>query len=438
MFDKLVEEKFLEPIDLYYAEMHHPNDENLKALLTAVMQSARQGHLCLDLEEIDGPADWVLAVKEGATHNFPGLVYDEKRVYLNKNYLFETEILQELKRLLGPSPLPKACPNLSDEQLAAFHLVRSENISIIEGGPGTGKTYLTTELVKSFGPSAQIILTAPTGKATHRLKKNNPHAICKTVHSLLGMQEKTYISADLIVVDEASMLDVKMLRLLLKSVPTGQRLVFLGDGNQLPPVESGSLFNDLIDLIPTAHLTLSLRSDRKEILDLASSILQGISPTPHGLLSYELIKNFSGTILTPLREGPWGVKTLNKLLEGSQEQTPIIITRNDPETGLSNGDTGLLISPQMAQFDDQLFPISKLPNFELAYALSIHKSQGSEFDHVMVLAPPGTEVFGREILYTAVTRARDSVVLLGDPEVIAKTIQTASTKRSGIQERFKP
>ena len=437
MYEKLIAEGFLEPIDLYYADMHHPNDENGKALLTAVMQSARQGHLCLDLENIEGPAEWIVAVKMGATQSFPQLVYDEKRVYLEKNYLFETEILQELKRLIGPSHLSKIDANLTDEQQAAFDLVRSENISIIEGGPGTGKTYLTTELVKSFGPSAQIILAAPTGKATYRLKKNNPHAICKTVHSLLGMKEKTFIQADLIVVDEASMLDVKMLRQLLKSVPTGQRLVFLGDGNQLPPIESGSLFNDLIDLIPTAHLTNSLRSDRKEILDLASSILQGIPPTPHGPLSYESIKNFSVTILTPLRDGPLGVKTLNALLEGSQEQTPIMITRNDPQTGLSNGDTGLLISPNMAQFDDKIFPISELPPFESAYALSIHKSQGSEFDHVMVLAPPGTEVFGREILYTAVTRARQSVVLLGDTEVIKKTIQTTSTKRSGINQRFK-
>ncbi len=203
MFEKLVVEGFLEPIDLYYAEMLKPSNENGKALLTAVMQSARQGHLCLDLENMDGTADWVAAVKQGATHHFPGLVYDEKRVYLESNFLFETEILQELKRVMAPAPLSKVSANLTEQQQAAFDLVRSENISIIEGGPGTGKTYLTTELVKSFGPSAQIILTAPTGKATHRLKRNNPNAVCKTIHSLLGVKEKTYVQADLIVVDEA-------------------------------------------------------------------------------------------------------------------------------------------------------------------------------------------------------------------------------------------
>jgi len=214
----------------------------------------------------------------------------------------------------------------------------------------------------------------------------------------------------------------------------------LGDGNQLPPVESGSIFNDLIDVVPTAHLTKSLRSNQKEILDLAASILKGIAPTSqtfHGPLSHELIKKHgSATILTPLREGPWGVKTLNQMLHGTKKETPIIITRNDTATGLSNGDMGVLISPTQALFDGKQFPVSVLPSYELAYALSIHKSQGSEFDHVVVLAPPGTELFGREMLYTAVTRARKSVVLLGSAEVIAKTVQNSSCRRSGIKKKF--
>ena len=90
----------------------------------------------------------------------------------------------------------------------------------------------------------------------------------------------------------------------------------------------------------------------------------------------------------------------------------------------------------MAQFENRQIPIAALPPYEPAYALSIHKSQGSEFDHIVVLAPPGTEVFGREILYTAVTRARQSVTLLGDAEVIAKTVSASSCRRSGIKTRW--
>jgi exodeoxyribonuclease V alpha subunit len=208
----------------------------------------------------------------------------------------------------------------------------------------------------------------------------------------------------------------------------------LGDGNQLPPIESGSLFNDLIDLVPTAHLTKCLRSDRKEILDLASSILEGKTPSPHGPLSIDF--NQSAMILTPLREGPWGVKALNQLLKGSRKETPIIITRNDTETGLSNGDMGLLISATEALIEGRRFSISALPAYELAFALSIHKSQGSEFDDVVVLVPPGSEQFGREVLYTAVTRARRSVTLLGDPDTIAKTVQHTCSRKSGIRTRL--
>lgn len=432
MLDTLLKEKFLEPIDLYFADLHHPPDEDTRAYLAAVMQSARRGEFCLDLRTIHEPAEWAQAVKSGAAKQFysPYLVVKDHLVYLEKNYRYEKEVMEELKKRVGSAPLPMVKADLTAAQQAAFNLVRSENVSIIEGGPGTGKTHLVTELVKSFGAEARVILTAPTGKAASRMKERNPQAVCGTLHSILGIkssrqlaEHRTYIQADLIVVDEASMVDLKMMRALLKSLPTHQRIVFLGDGNQLPPVESASLFKELVDVIPTAHLTESLRSDRKEILEMAASILRGIPPVPHAPLSYELIKQYSSaTILTPLREGPWGVKKLNQILHGTRKEVPIIVTRNDSETALSNGDMGILVSSSQALIHGKLFPLSALPSYELAYALSIHKSQGSEFDHVVVLAPPGTEVFGRAVLYTAVTRAKKSVTLLGDAEVLAKTV----------------
>lgn len=238
---------------------------------------------------------------------------------------------------------------------------------------------------------------------------------------------------------------------LLKTLQAGQRIVFLGDGHQLPPVESGSLFNDLIDLIPTAHLRTCHRSDRREILELAQSILEGRPPVPTAPLSKEKIIEFarrqegSRAILTPLREGPWGVKELNQIIDAAlkvrgERTIPIIITRNDPETGLSNGDTGILITsserPLYALIDSRRFSPAELPPYEMAYALSIHKSQGSEFDHVLVLAPEGTETFGCEVLYTAATRARESITLYGEQEVVAQTVLRSSCKRSGLKKRF--
>lgn len=463
MIETLLEEGFLEPLDLFFAEMHQPQNIAEKAFLAAVMQAARDGHICLDLDAIPAPEgpfkeEWKKKVLEGSSLLSPYLKIESTSVYLEKNYRYETDVLAELKRLAGSSPLLQIETQLSEEQQAALNLVRSEKISIIAGGPGTGKTYLTTELVKSFGPASRIILTAPTGKAAARLKERNHHAHCSTLHALLGITSNgeplslnPFLQADLIVVDEASMLDAKMMRLLLKSLPSGQRLVFLGDPHQLPPVESGSLFSDLIGLLPTAFLKKCHRSDRKEILALAQQITEGKPPTPNGPLVFETVQEFvqRGAILTPLREGPWGVKELNLKIDRhfhtrGERAIPIMITRSDAELGLFNGEMGLLITfnekPKVARFEIggevKEFSPAALPAHELAYVLSVHKSQGSEFDHVLAIVPPGTEQFGKELLYTAVTRAKQSVAIIGDQEVIAQTIQHSSYRQSGIKKRW--
>jgi exodeoxyribonuclease V alpha subunit len=230
----MFEQDFLEPIDLYFADS---KDQDVRALQAAVMHSARLGHLCMDLKAVNGSDEWIQAVKSGAAKNVssPYITTENNLIYLTINHRLETDVISELKRLIGPSPLPKMKAELTDEQQAAFDLVRSENLSIIEGGPGTGKTYLVSELVKSFGKDTRIILTAPTGKAAARMKEKNPQALCGTLHAILGIkssknlaEHRAFIQAELIVVDEASMIDVKMLRTLLRSLPTGQRIVFFG------------------------------------------------------------------------------------------------------------------------------------------------------------------------------------------------------------------
>jgi exodeoxyribonuclease V alpha subunit len=427
----------MNPLDLYFANLHKDATEEERALLAAIMASAREGHLCFDLDHWSG----IQAVTS------PYLHQEGRLIYLRRNFACENEIATLLKKLIGPMQPPAySTEGLTEEQAQAVHLALSNTISIIEGGPGTGKTHLTSAIVKAVGKD--VVLAAPTGKAAARLKKYNPEFHCSTLHALLGLpkHEKTsYIRANLIVVDESSMVDARLLAHFLRSLRAGQRVVFLGDGHQLPPIESGSLFTDLIDWVPTAHLSKCLRSDRKDILQLAQDILAGKIVEPHEPLSEDKILAAKETmILTPLREGPWGVEALNQLIfseikkpDGEIWSIPILITKTDYEAQLYNGELGTLwrtnVKPLYAEFDGRKIPASRLPPYELAFVLSVHKSQGSEFDHVMVLVPPGSENFGREVLYTAVTRARHSVTLCGDMETIEKTVTRSSQRTSGVR-----
>ncbi|HEX2580088.1 MAG TPA: AAA family ATPase [Rhabdochlamydiaceae bacterium] len=451
MVDELTE------LDLFFADLHAKNPSE-KAFLAALMALSREGHLCLDLDHLPFPD---AAVIEGAkTASSPYVRRLGNLFYLERNYADETRILNQLKQLsFKVKPLDYASPpGLTAEQQNALTVALSNTLSIIEGGPGTGKTFLTSHLVKAIGLSAQVILAAPTGKAAARLKVFNPEATCGTLHSILGIKSQrqlargnSYVKADLIIIDESSMIDAKLMAFFLGSLEVGQRVVFLGDGNQLPPVESGSLFTDLVDLLPTAHLSQCLRSDRIEVLQLARDVLAGTTIAPHEKLSKEFIlqkaqEGFS--ILSPIREGPFGVNQLNQEIfqffyhrMGQLLAVPILITRTDYEAGLYNGEVGMLWRTKekslYAVFGERKIAASALPPHELGYVLSVHKSQGSEFDHVLALVPPGSETFGREVLYTAVTRARQSVILCGDQETINATVGRSSQRRSGLKIRWK-
>jgi exodeoxyribonuclease V alpha subunit len=239
-----------------------------------------------------------------------------------------------------------------------------------------------------------------------------------------------------------------------------------------------------------------LRAEQKELIDLGQSInngdikstlsiLNGSNSVIHSLpfcsnlqnlLEYakpffteilegsshpqNLIQAFSRfRILSPLRKGAFGVDELNKMFNlffsKKFSAAPIMLTSNDYRLNLINGEIGILIrsngnfdSEDFQEGDVVFFPSQKegepfrkipallLPKYEYAYALSVHKSQGSEFDHVLLLLPPGSEVFGREVLYTAVTRARKRLDIWGDEEIIQKTLEKQSIRLSGLKEKI--
>lgn len=488
----LVEKKHLLYLDYFFAEKIHPlGNENEAALLALLMAFSRAGHLCMKVDAAKISTlikDPLLAsqlekkIKEASeTFDVKGIVRNGKDCfYLQKNWFLESSVCTEIKRLLSYSTKSKEqeySPLLTAEQKKAVENALHFPLSMITGGPGTGKSFTALQIVAAFPKSCRVILTAPTGKAaSHLLKKCTGERIKGgTLHAIL--KEAEPLEADLVIADECSMIDAALFSRLLSSIKEGTHLVLMGDPDQLPAVEGGSFFADLVDAkqqgypLPCTYLTECLRSDQKNILNLALAIRAG-KPCMSSALYFdekevshffplpsfskpdpqELLKKMDTfRILSTLRKGPFGVDTLNQkiveciLAEKKPDQycpIPILITKNDKRTGLFNGEMGILImtpsqEEEYAFFDDgRIFPAFLLPSYEYAYCLSVHKSQGSEYDKVLLLIPEGSDFFGKEALYTAVTRAKKSIEIRGSQDLIRSTLQQSSRKASGLTGRL--
>lgn len=429
---RLVEQGVLLAIDLAYAATQTDSEEEATTHAT-LLSLVRQGHLCLPKYEY-----------------------------------YEEQIVTHIKRLLSTTVLKKSVStlaHLTEEQNKALENVLTHPLSLITGGPGTGKTFTAAQIVKAL--QTTTILTAPTGKAASHLESQIDHPVRSgTLHSLLGVRgpldyfkEITPLDAELVIVDECSMIDPLLFGRLLASIGPGTRIVLMGDSNQLPAVEGGSVFADLIKsaVIPTTALTKCMRSDRHEILNLATAILNGTTEDIRNIdlgftegnieVIYQKLwqhvkeKDFDKfRILSTLRKGPLGVDALNAYLyekfSKQAAQFPIMIKRNDSRTGLSNGETGILDGKEALFSGDRRFALAELPPYDYAYCISVHKSQGSEYEHVLFLVPDGSEAFGKEVLYTAVTRAKISLEIDGNPAQISAAMSRTSGKTSGICQKL--
>jgi exodeoxyribonuclease V alpha subunit len=539
------------PLDLLFAErmLKKQSDvcEEHVAFLALLLALSRQGHLALPLQDIDCILRMLPAAKacdvsplaemaRQAVLTLPLLdcIYVQNGIfYLQKNGMCESSIAHQILRLLNrpgtmiETNLALVEPLLNKEQKEAVRKALEYPLSLLSGGPGTGKTYTAVQLIKTFlesYPKARVILTAPTGKAVaqldaylKRLFENEARMRSGTLHALLGVKrERDFdrsplpLFADLVLVDECSMIDARLFERLLSSIRGNTHLILIGDPDQLPPVEAGSIFGDLVALtrtnfpLPCTELKECLRSDRAELMHFARAIRKGDAAdvrqtlTEHGEQSIkwidlpsqaqqrvysflwnslamrfspflfkeegqaeDLLRHLDAfRLLSCIRQGPFGVDAINqffaqKFLQAAQAHPsalwwalPILITHNDYALELFNGDTGVLLrklcSKETHPEDHALFydrkqkdrirriPAIGLPKFEWSYCLSVHKSQGSEYDEVFILIPNGSEFFGREILYTAVTRARHSVSCAGSLDVIEKTVQNSARKISGL------
>lgn len=438
-----------------FAESVAPEgDPRTRELLASVVAAAREGHLCIPCSEFPMSCDAV--------------VYDDGALYLRRLWQLQCEVVEGVKGLLQGKPQHPVDERLLEsthllpEQLAAVRRVATSRLTLICGGPGTGKTFTIAHLITLFRqqhPGLEVILAAPTGKAARNLSKGVDGRLeAHTLHSLLGLRpgrkpgRAEPVAADLVVVDEASMIDVQLMALLLQSIRPGASLVLIGDPYQLPSVEAGSVFHDLCEALPhrVVALTRCLRAERAELVTLAERLRLGDCGFPlEPLNTLPLWDLYPGwTVLTPLQKGPFGVEVLNaKLLvhhkqnRGFPMEVPISITRNTPRLGLSNGDTGVWVRHEdprndYALFGSQQIPYLLLPPHQLAFASSIHKSQGSEYERVAVVLPSGAEHFCRRLLYTAVTRAKREVRLFGDPAVLEAILSRPTTRHSRIQQKL--
>jgi exodeoxyribonuclease V alpha subunit len=592
--DELLERSAIDSFDLHFARSIAAVAKDGRAevllALALVSREVRNGHVCIDLArtgdleaELGGalpdPERWQSILEKSPAVSDPSgrapLVLSDGRLYLERFYEYEARLAAKLRakrdartevdeRVLAEG-LARLFPEASDQRAAAEGAVRKELV-VVTGGPGTGKTSTVVKLVALLleqahaagKPDLRIDLLAPTGKAAARLGQAIGSALAslpvservraaiptqgQTIHRRLGVSrsQKTRfrhhagapLGTDVVVVDEASMIDLSLATHLVDALAPRARLVLLGDKDQLASVEAGSVLADLAEPIVAAPPVRRARkvSRNQLALDFGDAVAEASSGSRAdsvielrtsyryaresgiGLLAQavnagdedralsiltdarfadvalhsrrtarldtalgELVVARYGEYLSAAdprerlarfdrfrvlcahRQGPRGAEETNRDIESLlasrrliapaaiYDGKPVLVTRNDYGVGLFNGDVGIVgegdgrlrawfMTPQA-----ELHPVSipRLPAHELVYAMTVHKSQGSEFDEVLVVLPEApSPIVTRELLYTAITRARSRILIDGDPAVVRHAIRHRVERRSGLRDRL--
>jgi len=398
---------------------------------------------------------------------------------------------------------------LAPEQEAAVRLALTERVAVLTGGPGCGKSYTVRAVVTlALAKQAKILLAAPTGRAAKRLGEL-AGLEAATLHRLLQLRpggdaafDRDHpLDADLVVVDEASMLDVLLANKLVKAIPPGAHLLFVGDVDQLPSVGAGEVLRDLLgaNRLPRVRLTHIFRQAQQSgVVTNAHRINAGQHPITHGLADFFLFAEDDADrvadlvvdivanrlprrfgldprqeiqVLCPMHRGPAGAGVLNERLqaaltparEGLAERRfggrvyrvgdKVMQLRNNYDKGTAgvfNGSVGQVtaisledqeLRVRLDEDEEVGYGFDELDELTHAYAVSIHRSQGSEYPCVVVpVTTSAWLMLKRNLLYTAVTRAKRIVVLVGSRRALAKAVRTpgAGRRYTALTERLRP
>lgn len=539
-------------------------------------------------------ADWVKRLRASPVIGNPGerrpLILDDcERLYLYRYWQYEQDLIaaitprtdtderatESLKTGLLQNAFDRLFPVTDksegiDWQKVAVLVALIKPFCVITGGPGTGKTHTVAKILALLIEQARdtrfkAVLVAPTGKAAAKLGESMKTVVktlacsppvkeripvdAQTIHRLLipipgtpffRYDKSNPLPVDLVIVDEASMIDLALLSKLTTALPDRARLVLIGDKDQLASVEAGAVLGDICDRGSRHRFSAAFRQLARQVIDvrlgdsgsekssgiqdcivnlvrsyrfddlggigalsravnrgdaegalklmksgddssiawrpvsttrdlhqsLSVRIVQGYRDylsTSDALLALEQFSRFR--VLCAVNRGPWGIEALNRMTEAVLRRKglitsgdnryhgrwyvgrPILVTANDYGLGLFNGDIGLTApataddkAPLVVNFPDtggnvRGIPVARLSKIETVYAMTIHKSQGSEFDRVHVILPDtDSAVLTRELIYTAVTRARSSVTVWGQQEVLEKALSRRIVRRSGLRE----
>lgn len=593
-----VEQRLLRHLDVQFAMMVAGEEPAVMLAAAILSKDAGEGHVCLPLsrlavdekmppalqacfallgETVDWGAILLSSAAVSGTDTGTPMILIGERLYLNRLWRNELTVARFFSETNAPLPCDEAqlrhvldtlftSDDETDWQKVAAAVALTRRISVISGGPGTGKTTTVAKLLAALiqlsgEQKCRIRLAAPTGKAAARLTESLGGALQKlpltgerlalfpneasTLHRLLGAQPGSQrlryhagnpLHLDVLVVDEASMIDLTMMSRLIDALPPHARVIFLGDRDQLSSVEAGAVLGDICTYASLgytaeraeelARLTgCSLASENHSLAgalrdslcllqksyrfgsssgigQLAAAVNRGDRHTTcavfdgtftdiekkslqsgeeyqamldDALLGYQhfltgvqqqstpeqVIAAFGEyQLLCALREGPFGVSGLNDRLEQLLAQKrkiyrtphsrwyegrPVMISRNDSALGLFNGDIGIALDRgqglrvwfQMPDGSVKSFQPSRLPEHETAWAMTVHKSQGSEFNHAALILPTQlSPVITRELIYTAITRARQRLSLYTDERVLVQAIATRTERRSGLSAIF--